>query len=339
MANQDLFKQAIAEAKTIREVAISNAKEVLEETITPHLKELLAVKLQEMEEEDAEDMLYEKEEEEAEVEAGDEAEGGEEGEESEEAPEEEEELDVKDMEIEDLKNLIRDIVSQEMGGAGVEGEEEMTPDMESPDAEAQPEDMGGAEDEEINLEELLAELEGMTSTSQELDERYFGHGNNRAKNIKRGNKERGAARDAEAAEKIAKEKEEMKKKEEEEKKKKDKELNEALSTIKELRTQLSEINTLNAKLLYLNKVLRFNNLSESQKATIITAFDKATNVKEVKLVYEAVVDSFDVKSNPKKRITESRSFASAPQGYSTRPKVVEVDEQVLRMQKLAGIIK
>ena len=48
MANKDLFKQAIAEAKSIREAAIANAKEALEESLTPHLKDMLAAKLQEM---------------------------------------------------------------------------------------------------------------------------------------------------------------------------------------------------------------------------------------------------------------------------------------------------
>ena len=44
MANKDLFKQAIAEAKSVREAAIANAKEALEETLTPHLKELNLLK-------------------------------------------------------------------------------------------------------------------------------------------------------------------------------------------------------------------------------------------------------------------------------------------------------
>ena len=48
--SKELFKNAIAEAKSVREAAIANAKEALEETITPHLKELLAAKLQEMDE-------------------------------------------------------------------------------------------------------------------------------------------------------------------------------------------------------------------------------------------------------------------------------------------------
>jgi hypothetical protein len=48
MSNSELFKQAIAEAKAVREAAIANAKAALEESLTPHIKELLAAKLQEM---------------------------------------------------------------------------------------------------------------------------------------------------------------------------------------------------------------------------------------------------------------------------------------------------
>jgi hypothetical protein len=55
MANKDLFKQAIAEAKSVRSAAIANAKEALEETLTPHLKDMLAAKLQEMDESDIEE--------------------------------------------------------------------------------------------------------------------------------------------------------------------------------------------------------------------------------------------------------------------------------------------
>ena len=65
MANKDLFKQAIAEAKSVREAAIANAKEALEETLTPHLKDMLAAKLQEMDDksEDVEEVVNEVEEE------------------------------------------------------------------------------------------------------------------------------------------------------------------------------------------------------------------------------------------------------------------------------------
>ena len=62
MANKDLFKQAIAEAKSVREAAIANAKEALEETLTPHLKDMLAAKLQEMEDSQTEEVVNESEE-------------------------------------------------------------------------------------------------------------------------------------------------------------------------------------------------------------------------------------------------------------------------------------
>jgi len=160
MSNKDLLKQAIAEAKTIREAAIANAKEALEETLTPHLKEMLAQKLQEME--DKEEM-----EESTVNQAGFEdysedpkkhgniGDINEEEEEEEEAPEgeegeEEEELEIEDMSVEDLKNLIRDIVAQEVGH--------------DEEAEEAPEgdDLTSVDDsEEIDINELLAELEGM----------------------------------------------------------------------------------------------------------------------------------------------------------------------------------
>jgi len=43
-----MLKEAIADAKTIKETAIANAKAALEESFTPHIKEMLSAKLQEM---------------------------------------------------------------------------------------------------------------------------------------------------------------------------------------------------------------------------------------------------------------------------------------------------
>ena len=165
MSNKDLLKQAIAEAKTIREAAIANAKEALEETLTPHLKDMLAAKLQEMEEKEDEEVMdeniYEAEEEEVDAEEGEEGaeeeEAGEEGEEG-----EEEELEIEDMSVEDLKDLIRDIVAQETGN---EGEAEMEAGEEGPEGQ---DDMVSMDDsEEIDINELLAELEGMDDEVEE----------------------------------------------------------------------------------------------------------------------------------------------------------------------------
>ena len=48
--NRDFLKEAIADAKAVKESAIANAKAALEESFTPHLKTMLSHKLQEMEE-------------------------------------------------------------------------------------------------------------------------------------------------------------------------------------------------------------------------------------------------------------------------------------------------
>lgn len=106
-----------------------------------------------------------------------------------------------------------------------------------------------------------------------------------------------------------------------------------------LRNELNETNLLNAKLLYVNKVFKANNLTEGQKANVIATFDKAETVKEVKLVYETV--SNNVTAGGKKEVVkEAKGFASAATGTSTKPGVItETNAAVLRMQKLAGIIK
>jgi hypothetical protein len=162
MNNKKLFEEAIAEAKSIREAAIANAKEALEETLTPHIKELLAQRLTEMEEEDelpgppeeklpvleAEEDEDEKEEEGAE-EAGEEA-----GEES-----EEKDMEIEDMSVEELKDLIRDIVGQMVDQDGDGDHDSADHELEEP--EMGMEEPAGEEapgDEEIDIEELLAEL-------------------------------------------------------------------------------------------------------------------------------------------------------------------------------------
>jgi len=62
MVNRDLLKEAIADAKAVKETAIANAKAALEEAFTPYLKEKLAAKLSEMDEMDeAEEMTEMKE--------------------------------------------------------------------------------------------------------------------------------------------------------------------------------------------------------------------------------------------------------------------------------------
>tara|TARA_R110000868_G_scaffold271579_2_gene530968 strand:- start:756 stop:1781 length:1026 start_codon:yes stop_codon:yes gene_type:complete len=341
MANKDLFKQAIAEAKSVREAAIANAKQALEETLTPHLKDMLAAKLQEMEDSESEEEVAENasgfiavqaEAEEEEVEDDSEEsedEAGEEGEEvaSIEAGEDEageEEIDgdedLSKLSVDQFKDMIRDIIAQEVGGGAemgadmdagdIEGMGDEAP-IEEPGMEAEPEmgpEMGAEDEEEIDLDELLRELEA--ATEEPAVEAYH-------------------KKDKKMEEKVEEEVEEST------------DLAEALETIETLRKDLQEVNLLNSKLLYVNKIFKANNLTESQKVNIIAAFDKAETVKEVKLVFETV--SENVVTTRKRNVTESKvkGMASKATGITaSKPEVIsEVSDAVRRMQKLAGIIK
>ena len=129
-----------------------------------------------------------------------------------------------------------------------------------------------------------------------------------------------------------------KKKEMEEKKKMTdsdkKSLQEAKKTITILRNELNEVNLLNAKLLYMNKIFKSKNLSESQKVNVVSALDRASNTKEAKNIYETLKETL---SSKKSQIQESRGFASKPAGVAPKKPIVEADAFVSRWQKIAGI--
>jgi hypothetical protein len=479
MSNKNLFKEAIADAKAVREAALANAKAALEEALTPKLQSMLAAKLNEMEnmedledeamsdvemeegmypedtsdeiqdryratgaaleEEDLEEdfdlseILAElndeeelKEAKEEKEEAGEEAEDeSEEEEATEEEPTEEEgeeEVEVKDMTIEDLKDLIKDIVSQEI-------ETETPADEEIAPVDAMYGEMGpdvNAEEDEINLEELLAELDSLNEAKEKLDEiepisltlgitaavgaalakylkndamkvaasklgkqvneltpeekkaaeqavakavsnagRDFGSGAGKSLSVDEAKEEMEegvfsdlgnklsawaydtnldnikACKDATKGKGIAEFQKCLKSKgvkmvtstttgiaENED-------LAEAIETINTLRTELNETNLLNAKLLYVNKIFKAKNLTESQKLKVIASFDKATNVKEAKVVFESLQSALT--AAPKKAIKESLGFASKAAGVAPNKTIVESNDVITRMQKLANI--
>ena len=380
MANKDLFKQAIAEAKSVREAAIANAKEALEETLTPHLKDMLAAKLQEMEDKDVDEEVVneveddvdeakghdDKDMDEAKDDKKDEAieendglttvgeaeedEAEDDSEESEdeaedaiEEPAEEEgeedaiegDEDLKDLSVDQFKDMIRDIIAQEVGGdaaaddmdAGdIEGMGD-EPELEEPSLDAEPE--MGAEEDEIDLDELIRELESVTEGDKE-DEMEEGKKDKEDTMEEGENKEE---MDEDTSVQVNHESDGS-----------DYNINrvadlkEALDTIETLKKELNEVNILNAKLLYVNKIFKAQNLSESQKVNVIAAFDKAETVKEVKLVFETVVDNVGTKKET--TIKEHKGSASKATGTTaSKPEVIaEVSDAVRRMQKLAGII-
>ena len=345
MANKDLFKQAIAEAKSVREAAIANAKEALEESLTPHLKDMLAAKLQEMEDKDVDEVAVEEEFtafEAAEDGAEEEEELADDGE-GEEAPEEPaedaiedepaEDEDLKDLSVGDFKDMIRDIIASEMGGGEAEiGAELPADDMDAGAIEepGEGDPMAGEEgDEEIDLDELIRELESVSEGESEddMEEGKHDKDEDKVEEVKDGPTKNEV--DAVSDSKESNINDTIK----------EGELNEALETIETLRNELNEVNLLNSKLLYVNKIFKANNFTESQKVNIIAAFDKAETVKEVKLVFETVSDNVVLKKET--TIKEHKGSASKATGITaSKPEVIsEVSSAVQRMQKLAGIIK
>ena len=320
--NRDLLKEAIADAKAVKETAIANAKAALEEAFTPFLKEKLSAKLSEMEEEETmneeNEEMYEAENEtiDEKKESMDEISLDEllaelELEETEEpiseAKEEEEEMSIEDMSEDDLKSFIEDVIKDmvasgelEAGHEGIENEEG------AEDMKIEDEEVGEEEelDEEVDINELLEEEEIDEEIS--LDELLAELGD-----------EDGDVYEA---------KEEIDEK-------MSKELEEAYNVINTLRSELNEINLLNAKLLYTNKIFRNKSLTESQKVKVLTAFDKATSKKEAQLVYETLLENMKP-SITKSPIKESLGSASKSLGTAKSTPIIENDA-FSRMRELA----
>ena len=132
MTNRDLLKEAIADAKAVKEMAIANAKAALEEAFEPRLKSMLSAKLEEMEKEDMDEEIEEA------VETT-----------VEETIEENEEMDLDEI----LAELEKDEDSEGMKEEVTEADEEAEMDDEAEDVDMEVED----EDEEIDLEDMSEE--------------------------------------------------------------------------------------------------------------------------------------------------------------------------------------
>ena len=119
-------------------------------------------------------------------------------------------------------------------------------------------------------------------------------------------------------------------------------LEEHRKVVKYLRSKLNEVNLLNAKLLFTNKLFRAHGLTNEQKLKVVENFDRATNLREVKLVFATLAESFGSKpASTVTQIKESKGSASKPVA-STKPKSKKVIEEGFdmkaRFKKLANIL-
>jgi len=365
---KELLKEAIADAKAVREVALQNAKMALEEAFDSKIKNMLSARLAEELEEDVE---LEEEYIEEEAEATDEGVSYEEDDkdaaneevELEEDIDEEINLDELMAELEEMSDTYEeDDVTAE--GEDIELEEgEETVDEGVADAVKKVKDMASylkdtkiaVDDDELikiikadgeattDLGKLLQKLAAVGFTDSKGKGKSFGASAAGADMGTQSFKE-GEEFDIDALiSEIESELEEGKKKEDkedDEKKKVKEELNEALATVESLKSTISEMNLLNSKLLYCNKLFRANALTESQKIKVIDALDKSSTTGEAKLVFETLQESFNFTGVEKRAIQESLGRASKAAGVAPKKVITEsVDETVSRFQKLANINK
>jgi hypothetical protein len=357
--NSKLLKEAIADAKAVRETALANAKIALEEAFTPKLQSMLSKKLsEELEGDESEEEveLTQENDVSSEIGGGDgtkmpaakaftsaaesdelgaadvdkqtaavgsEDENAEkvagitEGEEEEDvtgatpdtAVNEEEEMDDVDSEIDEIIKELEAAADDEESYA-TEGEEEMEAPVAEP-TEA-PAEEPVAEEDEIDLDEILREM---------------GYGDEPTE-------EAPVAEEEHSEEELDALKAELKSVQSE--------LGEAISVIKSLKGTINEVNLLNAKLLYVNKLFRSFNLTNEQKSKVVETLDRTKNVREVKLVFSTIAESFKFGNGATKKTTSkiTESYASKP-AASTAPKQIIAEDNSAsdRFKKLAGIIK
>ena len=118
---------------------------------------------------------------------------------------------------------------------------------------------------------------------------------------------------------------------------KEEDLKEAYKVIRFMKSKLNEVNLLNAKLLFSNKLFRNHSLNENQKMKVIENFDRAQTLREVKLVFATLSESFNLNGRKKKTIKES--YASRPTRTTRPAKKILSEGNTLanRWKKLAGL--
>ena len=318
----DLLKEAIADAKAVRETALQNAKMALEEAFTPHLKSMLSAKLAEEDDEDEENPFADKDEDEEDAEdmARYEEEGDEDpnpfaDEDEESEPEMEPEMEEEGIiEIDGVKYA--PVVSEE-------DEEEMEYDAEADDSE------------ELDLEAVIKELELEIAESDESDEDLEEEAVEETVNI---TEEEDEDEDEKEVDEQSTPESEEDTEVHESVNAMQTELNEYKEAVTYLRDKLHEVNILNAKLLYTNRLFKEFALSNDQKLKIVETFDRAQTTREIKLVYSTLAESYSDTGSVKKN--EIKEFASKKAGTTApKTKIISEENQVAdRFKKLAGIL-
>ena len=361
----DLLKEAIADAKAVRETALQNAKMALEEAFTPHLKSMLSAKLAEEdleEDEDFQEGAHEDDEEE-ETDEGmgmkprrddDDDEDPDEG--MHDKPRREDDDDEEEMdesEIVEIDGVKYAPIQEDEVEEGMHDEDD--PRREDDDDE----DMD--ESEELDLEAVIKELE------EELNESEPGE---EEESVQEGAHE--DDEDDEKKDESVNEEEELDEEEDLEEQSKSSgigagdnkvtmasagdeedpgkgkikesveklqgELNEYKEAVLYLKDKLHEVNILNAKLLYTNKLFKEYVLSNDQKLKIVETFDRAQTTREIKLVYSTLAESYKDNGGERKEVVKESYASKKSGGTAPKTKIITEESQVAdRFRKLAGL--
>ena len=379
----NLLKEAIADAKAVRETALENAKIALEEAFTPRLQSMLSKKIQsEMEkegaheeDEDVDERMHDEDEDDVEemrLKAQDEDPSDEDS--KDEAMHDEDEDEVEER----MHGEEEDEVDERMKDEDEdEKKDEAMHDEDEDEVEERMKDEDEDEvDEDLDLDEILKELEAEAMHDEDEDDveermkdededeedkvdendvsSAIGSADNKVDKKAGDSTDIGNADKAKHTESVdedidldevlkalSEEDEEEEKESTDEVSKLESELAEHRDVVKYLRTKLNEVNLLNAKLLFTNKLFRAFGLSNDQKMKVVETFDRAANLREVKLVYSTLAESFGTKVE-KKEIKESKGSASKAVASTKSKKQEEIlsegGELRNRFKKLAGII-
>jgi len=352
MAKRDILKEAIADAKAVKEVAIANAKAALEEAFTPQLKSMLSAKLEEMENDEMSNPIMrhgmegdtDPEERETEYMRDDMMEGDD--------ISYEDDLDEEFSIEEILAELEKDTLNE---AEEEEEEEEVEVETETDEEEDTEEDdeTETTELDDMTDEELKDFIEDVISDMVAAGELEAGESFESEEGEVDIDMDMEVEDDEELGFEIEDDTEEEVEIMEATIHSKNKAIGKTKKALREAKAKLrtlekanrilsesnKEIQLLNAKLLYTNKIFKAKNLTENEKVKVLGAFDNATTIKESKLVFETLSEGLKTKKTHKRPIKESLGRASKVTGNFNRTKkpIIATDPMVERFQQLAGL--
>jgi hypothetical protein len=99
-----------------------------------------------------------------------------------------------------------------------------------------------------------------------------------------------------------------------------------------LKGKLQEVNLFNSKLLFTHKLLNGSELNDKQRVAVVEAFDRASNMREVELVYKSLSESFKIAGvlGESRQVRASKAKASR---LGAGPSSTILKEAILKEEK------